>query len=210
MPLSPRQCARVLWDGELPGFGLRVEPTGHKSFIVRYRTGGGRTGVLRQMTLGRYGTVTLDEARARARKLLGAAAGGGDPIGDRQRSRQTGLTIAEVCDWYLEQATSGRLLGRHHRPIKASTLRADRSRIERRVKPLIGRRAISALTPRDFEEMQVDVAVHRTPRKGSTGGHGTGGRVLAMMSAILGARVPRGSHRGQSRPRRLQIRGWQA
>ena len=163
-----------------------MEPSGRKTFVARYRAGGGRSGVLRQATIGRYGTVTVDEARTRARKLLGAAAGGGDPIGERKRSRQTGLTIAEVCDWYLEQATSGRLLGRGHRPIKASTLLADRSRIECRVKPFIGRRPVSVLTPRDFEELQADVAVHRTPRGSSASGHGTGARVLAMMSAILG------------------------
>ena len=108
---EPSAKRKTMWDGELRGFGLRIEPGGHKTFVVRYRAGGGRSGVLRQTTLGRYGVVTLDEARTNARKLLGAAAAGGDPIGERKRARRIGLTIAELCDWYLEQATSGRLLG---------------------------------------------------------------------------------------------------
>ena len=69
----------IIWDTALPGFGLRVEPSGAKVFIARYRAGGGRAGTRRQATIGRYGTVTADEARAKAKTLLGKAAGGGDP-----------------------------------------------------------------------------------------------------------------------------------
>ena len=55
----------ILWDMELKGFGLRVEPSGIKSFLVRYRPkGAGRDGAKRFMSLGRFGTVTPDEARA--------------------------------------------------------------------------------------------------------------------------------------------------
>ena len=42
----------VLWDSVVRGFGLRVRSSGAKSFIVVYRAGGGRTGVLRKMTIG--------------------------------------------------------------------------------------------------------------------------------------------------------------
>lgn len=58
---SPAADRYVAWDAELKGFGLRVTPNGVKTFIVRYRAGGGRTGTLRQMTLGRYGALTPDE-----------------------------------------------------------------------------------------------------------------------------------------------------
>jgi hypothetical protein len=135
---SPEAARYILWDSELSGFGLRVEPSGYKTFIARYRAGGGRTGVLRQTRFGRYGTVTLDEARTTARRLLGAAAGGADPLGERKRERQAGMTVAEICDWYLEASEAGQLLGRRGRSIKPSTLAMDRSRIEKHVKPLLG------------------------------------------------------------------------
>lgn len=74
--------------------------------------------MLRQVNVGRYGKFTLDEARASSRKTLGAAATGGDPVGERAKSRQCSLTVAQVCDWYLEQAEAGRLLGRKGKPIR--------------------------------------------------------------------------------------------
>ncbi len=79
----PETARYIVWDSDLAGFGLRVEPSGHKTFVARYRAGGGRIGVLRQTMIGRYGTVTPDEARAAARRLLGAAASGADPISEK-------------------------------------------------------------------------------------------------------------------------------
>ena len=66
---KPEANRFIVWDSELAGFGLRVEPTGRKTFIARYRAGGGRTGTLRQAKVGRYGTITIEEGRALARKL---------------------------------------------------------------------------------------------------------------------------------------------
>src|SRR4051794_14159551 len=83
-----RESRFELWDADLKGFGLRVEPNGTKSFIVRYRPGaGGRTAPKRFISIGRYGIVTPDQARRRARELLGAAARGDDPAGERWRRR---------------------------------------------------------------------------------------------------------------------------
>jgi hypothetical protein len=118
----PESSRYYVWDAELSGFALRVAPSGHKTFVARYRAGGGRSGTLRQTVLGRYGNITVEEGRTIAKRMLGAAAGGADPIGEKHRVRQSGLTVSQLCDWYLEQAESGRLLGRKGRPIKADLL----------------------------------------------------------------------------------------
>jgi site-specific recombinase XerD len=185
----------IIWDSDLPGFGLRIEPNGHKTFIIRYRAGGGRQGTLRQKNIGRVGTVTPEEARTAARKILGPAAAGGDPLGERDAARKAGITVTEVCDWFLREAGSGRLLGRRGQPIKPQTIALDRSRIEVHVKPLIGRKPVSGLSLKDMEGMQADIALGKTAapvadgkrRRGgvATGGGGVAGRTLTMLHAIF-------------------------
>lgn len=177
------------WDGEMRGFGVRVKPTGTTSFLIQYRNAEGRT---RRMVLGQYGVLAPEEARNLARKHLAAAAEGKDPSAARHAIR-SGMTVTEVCDWYLDQATSGRLLGRSRKPIKASTLYVDHSRIETHIKPLLGTRLVSGLTVRDIEGMQADIAEGKSARgkkKGrggkSTGGPGVASRSISTLRALLG------------------------
>ncbi len=192
----PIECRYIIWDTELRGFGLRVEPSGRKTFITRYRAGGGRTGIQRQKTLGQYGEITPDQARKRARLTLADAADGNDPVGMAKRSREPAITIAQVCDWYLEQAGNGRIRGRQGRPIKSSTLAMDRSRIEAHVKPLLGKKPVQILASHDFEEMQGHIALGKTKhsrdrsanrKRGglASGGDAVAARTLGMISTIL-------------------------
>ncbi len=198
----------VVWDAALKGFGLRVEPARLdgtpplKTFIARYRAGGGRSGVLRQATIGRYGTITPEQARKAARALLGAASAGADPIGDAHARRLEGLTVNEVCDWYLTEADAGRLLGRGGRALKASTVAMDRSRIESHVRRLIGTKRVAFINAPLLEEFQADIAGFRATAskksgthhagRGVSGGPGVASRTLAMVSAIFGHAVRRG------------------
>lgn len=167
-------------DGALKGFGVRVKPSGAKSYFVQYRNREGRT---RRLVLGRVGELTPDQARQLAGDRLKQVRLGGDPSAERHAAR-AGITVTELCDLYLADA-KGR--------IKPSTLAMDRSRIECHVKPLIGRRAVSGLTRRDIERFQADVAAGKTakPRKEkgrsgkATGGRGVSARTVGMLGAIL-------------------------
>ena len=77
--LLPASKRTIYWDDELSGFGLRIEASGRKTFLVRYRPGGGRNAPKRFMTVGSYGKLTPEEARAEARRLLSAGNLGLDP-----------------------------------------------------------------------------------------------------------------------------------
>jgi integrase len=167
------------WDSELRGFGVRMKPSGAAAYIVQYRTAEGRT---RRLALGKVGTLTPDEARTEAREKLVAAIRGADPSAERQAARAS-MTIAELCDLYLVEGEVR---------IKASTLAADRSRIERHVKPLLGRRSVRSLTAEDIERMQLDIAAGKTARKRgegrggvTTGGKGVAARTVGMLGTIL-------------------------
>jgi hypothetical protein len=65
--IKPGEREQFVWDGEMRGFGLRVLPTGVKTFLVQYRTGASRQ---RRMVLGRYGVLSPEEARREAREAL--------------------------------------------------------------------------------------------------------------------------------------------
>ena len=167
-------------DGSLKGFGVRLQPSGIASFLVQYRNQEGRT---RRMVIGRVGVLTAEKAREDAREKLARIAGGGDPSAERQAFRDE-ITIAEVCDLFLQDAR-----GR----IKESTWEADKRRIECHIKPLLGQRAAKRLTWTDFEKFHADVAAGKTARPKRADGRGAsakGGpiaanRTLATASTIM-------------------------
>jgi integrase len=166
-----------LWDRELRGFGVQVMPSGLKSFVIQYRNREGRN---RRAVIGRYGLMTVEEARTLAHEKLVAVSKGIDPVAEEAKAAGL-LTAAEICDWYIAEAQAGRILGRRRRPIKASTLSMDRSRIEAHIKPLLGRRQVGSLKLGDIEGAQADIAAGKTSkvRTGSRGGATTGGEGVA-------------------------------
>lgn len=177
-----------LWDSELRGFGVRISPAGLKSFIVQYRTPEGRH---RRTVIGRHGVVTPEQAREAAWDILSAVAKGIDPAAAPEPNRNA-ITVSALCDWFLAEAEAGRILGRRRRPIKASTLTMDRSRIEAHLKPLLGKRQVVSLRLGDIEGAQADIAAGKTakPRAGSRGGATTGGegvaaRTMSTLHAIF-------------------------
>jgi integrase len=177
--LTPSQGEVFLWDTELKGFGVRMMPSGVASYILKYRN---REGRQRKLAIGRVGALTTEEARTLARQKLAEVAHGADPSAERQQIRQA-ITIAELCDLYLTEA-EGR--------VKASTLAMDKSRIERHVKPLIGKRTVISLTPADVAKLQTDIIAGKTAtergegRGGvTTGGKGVASRTVGMLGTIL-------------------------
>src|SRR5262249_37418128 len=104
-----RAAANVfLFDGELPGFGVRVTPGGIKSFVLQYRAGRGRGAPKRRLTIGRYGALTVDEARREARRLLGEVARGHDPALDHVEQRKAGTVAALAEQWLAEHVRTKR------------------------------------------------------------------------------------------------------
>jgi len=150
---KPAERLYRVWDTDLKGFGVRVTPAGVKSYIVAYRpNGGGRSVGQQEFTIARHGVLTPDEAREEAAKILATVRHGGDPQAARSAARKE-LTVSELCDLYLAEGVATK---------KASTLATDRVRIERHIKPLLGRKGVSAVTDSDIERFVRDVAAGKT------------------------------------------------
>lgn len=187
--LPPSKGQAVLWDTEVRGYGVRVLPSGTKTFILQYRN---PEGIQRRINIGRYGVLTVDQARDQAKLFLASVIKGEDPADETRRARK-GMTVAEMCEWYLTEARAGNILGRMNRPIKASSLDMDESRIKTHIIPLLGKRVVAQLSVADVEQMQSDVKNGKTAkaRTGGRGGQATGGagvasRCLGTLQAIIG------------------------
>lgn len=174
-----------LWDGDLKGFGIKIAKGGRKSYVCKYRVGYGRTAPTRRMTIGAHGSPwTIDQARVEARKILGRAANGEDPAKEKQDKKKQ-ITVAQLCDQYLEHGIGTK---------KESTIATDRGRIERHIKPLLGKRKVPELNRSDIKRFLNDIANGKTAVDVKTGpngraiirgGKGTASRTVGLLGGIF-------------------------
>lgn len=162
-----------LWDVELKGFGLQVEPTGTRTYIVRYRPKGhGRDGVRRFYKIGRHGEVTAEQARAHAKRVLGAVADGQDPAADLRRRRsaeaqkKASITIRDLGELFLKE---------HIRPKrKPRTASSYESIFRSHIYPSIG-----CISP---DDVTTEVLSRLHLKKQASGA--TANRALALVSSM--------------------------
>jgi integrase len=187
-----------LWDSSVAGFGARRQRSAAVAYVLMYRTAEGRQ---RRFTIGRHGAPwNPDTARAEARRILGAVASGTDPAADK-KARRKAMTVAELCDEYLADATAGRVLMRGGKPKKAATLISDKGRIDGHIRPLLGRLKVGAVTRADVEGFMHAVAAGATRKQKKTklrglsiirGGRGVATRAVGLLGAIFAYAVERG------------------
>ncbi|MDH3611973.1 MAG: tyrosine-type recombinase/integrase [Gammaproteobacteria bacterium] len=132
----------VRWDDRLPGFGVRIYPSGFKSFVLSYRCQGRK----RLMVLGRYGVLTLDMARDNARQAMVDSVVGSDPL-DQRAKRNQGETVADLAETYIER----------HAKVHKRTWIADQRAINKYVLPAWATKKIRNLDRSDVARLHHDV-----------------------------------------------------
>lgn len=175
--IKPSSKDTDYWDDQLPGFGLRVKPTGVKSYVIRYRT---RTGGQRRLTLGQHGKLTPDQARQMAQERFAEIRNGRDPSLDCRKERAA-PTLREFAPRYLAEYAEVRN--------KPSTVRETRRIMEKNLLPRLGNRAVLDVTYEDAARLHG--AMRATPYEAN--------HTLALLSAMLGRAErwglrPRGSN----------------
>lgn len=173
-----RKDRYLIWDTEERGLGVLVYPTGIKSLVFQYDTLLGRS---RRLVIGRYGDLTLDEARLRAKRLRVVVRDGGDPAGERAADRRA-PTMNDLFDRYLRD---------HVEVHNAPTTVADTRRlIDARLRPQFGSMPIKSLTGADVARMHA--AMRSTPRRANL--------TLAVLSKAMNLAELWGLRAKQSNP----------
>ncbi len=125
--------AYILWDGDIPGFGVRVMPSGRKSFVLQYRIGRRS----RTMSLGYTRVITPEKARGMAIAHLAAIEDNRDPLADRDDLREA-LTVRELALRFDAEH-----IAVHLKPLTAAEYRRSLSKA---ILPFFGRRLIAEVT----------------------------------------------------------------
>lgn len=152
----------ILWDEELANFGVRIFPSGIKSFVTFYRVGSRQ----RFMTLGKFGVMTVDEARQRARKLFVEVADGKDPLADRQKARHE-QTVRQLAERYPKEHAA-------HKK-KATSRTEDNRLLKTYILPKLGSLPVTAVSREDVDQLHHSLA--KTPIQAN--------RVLALISTLM-------------------------
>ena len=152
----------IIWDSALPGFGVRMRRgSPAKRFYVQYRL---KTGQQRKRALGRYGVLTVEEARAQARQWLAAVQRGEDPAA---QTAQSPHTVADLTARYLVEHAE-----RKNTP---ETRRKATAMLRLHVLPAFGALQVQAVTRADILALQARLADRPV----------LANRVLALVSVVF-------------------------
>lgn len=146
---KPEERRYALTDTEIPGFRLVVAPTGRKSFELRYRVGGGRTGTQRSPKIGESPAMKAEAARRIALDWSATVRQGGDPSAQRKEARNAPRMDQLLERYFLEHA-------RPHK--KASSIAEDERLIRIFIRPALGSKKVRELTRSDIDSFHKSLA----------------------------------------------------
>jgi integrase len=139
-----------VWDARISGFGLRVSPSGTKSFVLLLR----QQGRLRRLTLGRYPDLSLAEARSKAFEAKGMAASGLDPKPRQEPpEKKADHRFVSVVGDFIER----------HAKRKTRSWEQTRQILNREFVAILGKRDIGAVEKRDISRILEQIVERGSP-----------------------------------------------
>jgi integrase len=130
----------LIWDAEVKGFGIRVFPSGRRTYFVQYRNQAART---RRQKIGQHGVITADMAREEAKKILGDVCKGDDPSALRKANKNM-PTFAEFTKNYIPYAKNDK---------KEKTCKEELKLLNTVLLKRFGNYPLDKITVRDFQQL---------------------------------------------------------
>ena len=189
---EPGAVEYTIWDSAIPGFGLRVRPTGAKSYVFVYRTAGGRAGKTKRVTVK---AASVDGARDQAKALSGKHHSGDDPAAEKAEARREAErekltpTVGDVLDRWLKEYVDEHL--------KPKTGREYHRLVNKVLTPKLGAIRIDALAPKDVAE------AHHAMRTKPT----QAALAVRVLSSAMSWAEERGFRPAGSNPARIRLKG---
>lgn len=129
----------ILWDSEVRKFGLRVLPSGRKSFVYQYRMGRHS----KKLTIG-SGDLSLSVVRGLAQEAAAKVARGIDPGKERDDLRNA-ITMAELAVRFDDTHIT------FH--VKASTAKEYRRAMQLYILPAFGTKQVAEVTRSQIHDL---------------------------------------------------------
>jgi integrase len=161
----------IYWDERQPGFGLMITETGAKSFVCQYRAGR----VSRRMTI--KDVLTVEAARKLAKRFLGQAAEGKDPLAERRKQEgEAENSLKSICEEYLKREAKNLRTADHRR-----------AELERLIYPSLGARQIDSIKRSEIVRLLDKIADGELKVNGRPieGGPVQADRTLALVRRIM-------------------------
>ncbi len=139
--LRPRKIVRDIRDADLKGFGVRLYPTGRKCFFIHSQHEGKRVWKI----VGDAASLSVEDARARARSMLAASKG----------------SVQAGSEHFLFEEVAEEVFRRYGRNWKPATFKVNRKYYANQILPWFRGRPIAAITAADVREWFG--SLHSTP-----------------------------------------------
>ena len=136
----------IRWSDKIRGFGVRLYPSGNKSFVLSYRINNRK----RLMVLGDFGILTVSQAEDKAKKELAKVIDDIDPMEGRDIRRKAG-SFEQLANDYLERYAKQ----------KKKTWEQDQSRINKHLLPKFGTLPALSITHNDIAKFHSKIGQTR-------------------------------------------------
>ena len=176
--LKPTSKRAIIFEHGGRGFGLRIEPSGRKSFFLEYRFGEAEERRNRVLTIGKHPTVSLTEARSIASQSLSQIEQDIDPATQKLTKKiadRNALTVGDLVEEYIEKWAKVKK--------KEQSWKEDERLLNKDILPVIGRKKAKDIRRRDIV-LLLDAIVER-------GATITANRVLAVTRKMFNFAVGR-------------------